>query len=72
LHSKFVGQDIEAQKAACSKIISDKEELILEFKEQIDKKDSHYIKAIQKMSEDIDLLIAGMKAQFGEMREHYD
>jgi dynein regulatory complex protein 1 len=24
------------------------------------------------MSEDIDLLIAGMKAQFGEMREHYD
>lgn len=24
------------------------------------------------MSEDIDLLISGMKAQFGEMREHYD
>ena len=24
------------------------------------------------MSEDIDSLITGMKAQFGEMREHYD
>jgi dynein regulatory complex protein 1 len=24
------------------------------------------------MSEDIDLLIQSMKAQFGEMREHYD
>ena len=47
-------------------------ELIKEFEQQIDQKDSHYIKAIQKMSEDIDLLIEGMKAQFGEMREHYD
>ena len=39
---------------------------------QIDAKDSHYIKAIQKMSEDIDALIASMKDQFIEMREHYD
>ena len=39
---------------------------------QIDAKDSHYIKAIQKMSEDIDSLIASMKDQFCEMREHYD
>ena len=46
--------------------------MIREFEQQIDSKDSHYIKAIQKMSEDIDSLIAGMKAQFGEMREHYD
>lgn len=60
------------QKAACAKIIDDKQELIKEFMQQIDQKDSHYIKAIQKMSDDIDLLIAGMKAQFGEMREHYD
>ena len=47
-------------------------ELIKEFEAQIDQKDSHYIKAIQKMSEDIDLLITQMKEQFVEMREYYD
>ena len=46
--------------------------MIKEFEVQIDAKDSHYIKAIQKMSEDIDALIASMKDQFCEMREHYD
>ena len=58
---KELAEDIEAQKAACAKIISDKQELIKEFEGQINQKDSHYIKAIQKMSEDIDLLIKGMK-----------
>ena len=38
---------------------------------QIDQKDSHYIKAITKMSEDIDALIAQMKDQFIAMRESY-
>lgn len=37
-------------------------ELIKEFEEQIDSKDSHYIKAMQKMSEDIETLIDAMKA----------
>ena len=32
-------QDIEAQRAACDKIIQDKETLILEFNQQIDQKD---------------------------------
>ena len=65
-------KDIEAQQAACAKIITDKEELIKEFEAQIDQKDSHYIKAIQKMSEDINSLITEMKQQFGEMRDYYD
>ena len=47
-------------------------ELIKEFEAQIDQKDSHYIKAIQTMSEDIDNLISQMKEQFVEMREYYD
>ena len=47
-------------------------ELIEEFDRQIAQKDSHYIKAIQKMSVDIDLLIAAMKSQFSDMREYYD
>lgn len=58
---KELAEDIEAQKTACAKIISDKTELIKEFEQQIDAKDSHYIKAIQKMSEDIDSLITNMK-----------
>jgi len=69
---KELAEDIEAQKAACAKIISDKQELIREFEQQINQKDSHYIKAIQKMSEDIDALIMGMKDQFFKMRDDYD
>ena len=45
--------------------------MITEFDNQIDQKDSHYIKAITKMSEDIDALIAQMKDQFIAMRESY-
>ena len=41
---KELAEDIETQKAACQKIISDKQELIKEFELQIDSKDSHYIK----------------------------
>ena len=46
--------------------------MIREFEQQINQKDSHYIKAIQKMSDDIDALIAGMKDQFTKMRDDYD
>ena len=65
-------QDIKAQQAACTKIIDDKQNLIKEFMAQIDTKDKDYIKAIQRMSSDINELIAGMKAQFVHMRQTYD
>jgi len=53
------------------KIIQDKEALINEFKEQLKKKDSHYIKQMSKMSLDIEYLINKMSDQFNTMRQAY-
>ena len=53
-------QDIEVQRAACAKIIDDKQGLINEFMEQLNSKDSQYMKAMQRMSLDIESLIESM------------
>lgn len=52
---------MQVQMAACRKIISDKEDLINEFYEQLKSKDKHYVKSIANMNDDIDKLIAAMK-----------
>jgi len=45
--------------------------LIGEFAEQLNQKDSHYMKSMQKMSEEIKSLIDCMMRQFEEMRVDY-
>ena len=50
------------------KIIEDKKALIGQFMEQLNQKDSHYMKAMQRMSIDIESLIDCMMKQFEDMR----
>ncbi len=59
------------QRQACAKIIKDKQELINQFMEQLSLKDSHYMKAMQKMSGDVEHLIECMMKQFESMRTDY-
>ncbi len=39
--------------------------------EQLKTKDDEYVNALKKQNDDIDLLIASMKFQFGQMRTDY-
>jgi DnaJ-domain-containing protein 1 len=48
-----------------------KENLIRQFLEQLKQKDDHYVKALKKENDDIDAIIAAMREQFNDMREHY-
>ena len=59
------------QRAACAKIIDDKQGLINEFMEQLNSKDSQYMKSMQRMSLDIESLIESMMKQFEDMRSDY-
>jgi dynein regulatory complex protein 1 len=68
---KELAEDIEVQRAACAKIIDDKQGLINEFMEQLNSKDSQYMKAMQRMSLDIESLIESMMKQFEDMRSDY-
>lgn len=68
---KELAEDIEVQRAACAKIIEDKQALIQEFIDQLNAKDSHYTKAIANMSLDIESLIGYMMVQFRTMRTDY-
>ena len=54
-------QDIEVQKDACRKIVSQKEELIGSFIDQLKTKDEEYVKALKKQNDDIDDLINSMR-----------
>ena len=45
--------------------------LIQEFQDQLDSKDNHYIKSMQRMHTDIERLITSMMDQFKEMRDDY-
>jgi len=64
-------QDIEVQKEACKQIITQKDELIKSFMEQLKVKDEEYVKALKKQNDDIDELIKNMRKQFLDMRNDY-
>ena len=56
-----MAKDIEVQKEACRQIISQKDELIQSFMEQLQNKDDEYVKAMKKQNDDIDDLIQAMR-----------
>jgi len=59
------------QKDACKNIISQKDELIKAFMEQLKNKDEEYVKALKKQNDDVDDLIKAMRKQFIDMRNDY-
>ena len=59
------------QKEACKQIISQKNDLITQFIDQLKLKDEEYVKALKKQNDDIDDLIKAMSQQFLDMRIDY-
>lgn len=64
-------KEMEAQKAACSKVIEVKDQLIDEFRSQMRDKEEEYVKALKQQTEDIDGLIAEMHKRTDIMVEAY-
>ena len=65
-------REIEAQKAACFKIIESKDRLIKGFKGELKAKDEEYVKSLKRQAEDIELLLKRMRSQFNQLREEYE
>ena len=64
--------DMQAQQEACSKVISQKDELIKEFQLALRGKDEEYVKSLKRWAEDIDGLLASMTEQFREQQKQYE
>ncbi|EKX41219.1 hypothetical protein GUITHDRAFT_159902 [Guillardia theta CCMP2712] len=64
--------EMEAQREACMKVISQKDELIKEFQGILKSKDEEYVKSLKRWSEDIDLLLASMTEQFQQQQQQYE
>lgn len=64
-------KEMEAQKAACSKVIEVKDQLIEEFRSQMRDKEEEYVRSLKQQTEDIDGLIAEMHRRTDVMVEAY-
>jgi len=64
--------DMQAQQEACSKVISQKDELIKEFQLALRSKDEEYVKSLKRWAEDIDGLLQAMTEQFREQQKQYE
>jgi len=64
--------DMQAQQEACSKVISQKDELIKEFQLALRSKDEEYVKSLKRWAEDIDALLSSMTEQFREQQKQYE
>jgi dynein regulatry complex protein 1 len=64
-------KEMEAQKAACSKVIEVKDQLIDEFRSQMKDKEEEYVRALKQQTEDIDGLIVEMHRRTDVMVEAY-
>ena len=75
LFKKTVPQDlleaINKQKEACSKIISSKDRLIADLKEELKMKDEIYVKSLKEQANAIDNLIQTMHGRTRDMIERY-
>ena len=63
--------ELEAQKAACARILEARERLIASLAEEIKVKDEEYVKGLQQQRADVDALLQRMAAQFTELRDMY-
>eukprot|EP00960_Hanusia_phi_P007854 224829-Hanusia_phi.AAC.1 len=64
--------EMEGQREACMKVISQKDELIKEFQGILKSKDEEYVKSLKRWSEDIDHLLASMTEQFQLQQQQYE
>jgi dynein regulatory complex protein 1 len=64
--------DMEAQREACLKVISQKDELVKEFQLVLRSKDEEYVKSLKRWAEDIDGLLAAMTEQFRRQQQQYE
>ncbi|MEW5307357.1 MAG: hypothetical protein WDW36_009761 [Sanguina aurantia] len=64
-------QEIEQQRQACESIISSKDTLILETKNELKKKDDEFVKTLKGQAEDVDTLLQYMSRQFVEMQNAF-
>lgn len=64
-------KEMEAQKAACAKVIEVKDQLIDEFRSQMKDKEEEYVRALKQQTEDIDGLIGEMHRRTDVMVEAY-
>ena len=64
--------DMEVQREACLKVISQKDELIKEFQLVLKSKDEEYVKSLKRWAEDIDSLLGAMTEQFRSQQRQYE
>ncbi|XP_061176506.1 dynein regulatory complex protein 1-like [Saccostrea echinata] len=64
-------QMLRQQKDACKAIVLDKNKLIKDFQEELQKKDDLYIKDLKKQADDIDLMIERMEEQIKSLSTSY-
>ena len=57
---------------ACTKVISQKDELIREFQGVLKFKDEEYVKSLKRWAEDIDTLLAAMTERFRGQQRQYE
>ena len=64
--------DIHAQMDACNAIIKSKDDLIIDFQQQLRGKDEEYVRTIRQQTDDIDQLIARIRKEFRELKGEYE
>ncbi|KAJ1477279.1 sperm tail-domain-containing protein [Baffinella frigidus] len=64
--------DMEAQREACLKVISQKDQLVKEFQLVLRGKDEEYVKSLKRWAEDIDGLLGAMTDQFRQQQKQYE
>ena len=59
---------LEAQRKACDEVIAAKDAMADEIREELKLRDEGYVKALKRQAEDVDALVATMRARFGELK----
>ena len=69
--AKTLEEELKKQQLACQRIITSKDMLIAEFREQLRVKDEEYVNAIKSQANDIDAMIGHMHKQFDDLQMSY-
>ncbi|CAM9946191.1 unnamed protein product, partial [Phaeothamnion confervicola] len=64
--------DVEAQKAACARVVAGKDALVAAFQAQLKAKDEEYIKGLKQQAADVDELLRRVRTETRELRDAYD
>lgn len=67
-----IASELASQQAACDAVLARQDAIISRMEGELRAKDEEYIKSLASQKEDINNLLARMKAQFEEMRDSYE